>query len=120
VVSRNAGDIRCEGGIAPGFSRSPEMEGWQQFVVHARDERGDGVSDYMIEVLTEKDNTWTPFEEMYVDVHAYGPDPSFRCFQIRLPKGILAGNVPLKVRIHASTGTELMGPVKTFVSPGAK
>jgi len=85
-----------------------EMEGWQQFVVHARDERGDGVSDYMIEVLTEKDNTWTPFEEMYVDVHAYGPDPSFRCFQIRLPKGILAGSVPLRVRIHASTGTELM------------
>ncbi len=32
-----------------------EMEGWQQFVVRARDERGDGVSDYMIEVLTEKD-----------------------------------------------------------------
>jgi hypothetical protein len=45
---------------------------------------------------------------MYVDVHAYGPDPSFRCFHIRLPKGILAGQVPLKVRIHASTGTELM------------
>ena len=85
-----------------------EMEGWQQFVVHARDERGDGVSDYMIEVLTEKGNTWTAFEEMYVDVHAYGSDPSFRCFHIRLPRGILAGQVPLKVRIHASTGTELM------------
>ena len=28
---------------APGM----EMEGWQQFVVHARDRRGDGVSDYM-------------------------------------------------------------------------
>jgi hypothetical protein len=27
-----------------------EIEGWQQFVVHAR-ERGHGVSDYMIEVL---------------------------------------------------------------------
>src|ERR1700745_4056689 len=45
---------------------------------------------------------------MYVDMHAYGLDPSFRCFHIRLPKGILAGAVPLQVRIHASTGTELM------------
>lgn len=84
------------------------MEGWQQFVVHARDERGDGVGDYMIEVLGKKGDSWQPFREMYTDVHAYGPDPSFRCFHIRLPRGILAGEVPLKVRIHASTGTELM------------
>ena len=34
------------------------MEGWQQFVVHARDERGDGISDYMIEVLAERDGEW--------------------------------------------------------------
>jgi hypothetical protein len=85
-----------------------EMDGWQQFVVHARDERGDGVSDYMIEVLRKEGDSWQPFTEMYVDVHAYGPDPSYRCFQIRLPRGILAGEVPLQVRIHASTGTELM------------
>jgi hypothetical protein len=85
-----------------------EMAGWQQFVVHARDERGDSVSDYMIEVLTKKGNSWVQFEEMYVDVHAYGPDPSFRCFHMRLPPSILAGEVPLQVRIHASTGTELM------------
>jgi hypothetical protein len=34
------------------------MEGWQQFVVHARDERGDPVADYLVEVLrkdTSKD-----------------------------------------------------------------
>jgi hypothetical protein len=91
-----------------GHEVGTEMEGWQQFVVHARDERGDGVSDYMIEVLGKKADSWQPFKEMYLDVHAYGPDPSFRCFHIRLPKGILAGAVPLKVRIHASTGTELM------------
>jgi hypothetical protein len=62
----------------------------------------------MIEILRKKGDSWTRFEEMYVDVHAYGPDPSFRCFHIRLPRGILAGEVPLQVRIHASTGTELM------------
>jgi len=84
-----------------GHEVGTETEGWQQFVVH-------GVSDYMIEVLRKKEDSWRPFKEMYVDVHAYGPDPSFRCFHIRLPRGILAGEVPLQVRIHASTGTELM------------
>ena len=85
------------------------MEGWQQFVVHAIDERGDGISDYMIEVLTQRpDGAWNEFKDMYTDVHAYGPDPSFRCFHVRLPNGISAGKIPLRVRINASTGTELM------------
>lgn len=91
-----------------GHEVGKEMEGWQQFIVHARDERGDGVSDFIIEVLTKIGDTWKVFEQMYTDVHAYGPDPSFRCFHIRLPKGISAGEIPLQIRIHASTGTELM------------
>jgi hypothetical protein len=45
---------------------------------------------------------------MYTDVHAYGPDSSYRCFHVRLPKGIAAGQFQLMIRIHASTGTELM------------
>lgn len=91
-----------------GHEVGAEMEGWQQFVVHARDKRGDGVSDYMIEVLRKQGDSWIPFTKMYTDVHAYGPDQSYRCFHIRLPKGTLAGEVPLQVRIHASTGTGLM------------
>jgi hypothetical protein len=93
------------------FGESPEerMEGWQQFVVHAIDERGDGISDYMIEVLTQRpDGTWDDFKDMCTDVHAYGPDSSFRCFHVRLPGGISGGKIPLRVRINASTGTELM------------
>jgi hypothetical protein len=84
------------------------MEGWQQFVVHARDERGDPVTDYLIEVLRREDGNWVKFEEMYTDVHAYAADPSFRCFHIRLPEGISSNVIPLRVRIHASTGTELI------------
>jgi hypothetical protein len=86
------------------------MDGWQQFVMHARDERGDSVSDYMVEILQASDDgtEWVPFKDMSTDVHAYKADPSFRCFHIRLPKGLCAGEVPLRVRIHASTGTELM------------
>ena len=93
------------------FGESPEevMEGGQQFVVHAIDERGDGISDYMIQVLTQRpDGTWDEFEDMCTDVHAYGPDSSFRCFHVRLPRGISARKIPLRVRINASTGTELM------------
>ncbi|MBV9301623.1 MAG: hypothetical protein JOY62_01260 [Acidobacteriaceae bacterium] len=96
-----------------GESPHEMMEGWQQFVVHARDERGDGVSDYLIEILHQNDDPndsskWIPFPDMYTDVHAYGADSSFRCFHVRLPKGICSGKLPLRVRIHASTGTELM------------
>jgi hypothetical protein len=85
------------------------MEGWQQFIVHARDERGDPVTDYLIDVLrNDGRGSWVPFAEMYTDVHAYGSDQSFRCFHIRLPNGICAHTVPLQIRVTASTGTALM------------
>jgi pimeloyl-ACP methyl ester carboxylesterase len=85
------------------------MEGWQQFVVHARDERGDPVTDYLIDVLRQDDQgAWQPVTEMYTDVHAYGTDRSFRCFHIRLSKGLADHTVPLQIRVNASTGTALM------------
>jgi hypothetical protein len=102
------GDVTKFFGHVLGTHAEAGMEGWQQFVVHARDERGDGISDYMIEVLTEKDGEWVAFEDMYTDVHPYGPDPSFRCFHVRLPGGLSGGGAKLKARINASTGTELM------------
>jgi hypothetical protein len=82
-----------------------KLEGWQQFVVHARDERGDPVTDYMVEVIQDDGQK---FEAMSTDVHPYGPDPSYRCFHIHLPKGVSDPALKLKARIHASTGTELM------------
>ena len=81
------------------------MEGWQQFVVHARDERGDPVTDYLIDVLRKDDKgNWVSFEEMYTDVHAYQADRSFRCFHVRLPEGISERKYPLQIRVTASTG----------------
>jgi hypothetical protein len=86
-----------------------EMDGWQQFVVHARDERGDPVTDYMIDVLRKSDTgEFLPFAEIYTDVHAYKADQSFRCFHIRLPKGLCDQRMPLQIRVTASTGTALM------------
>jgi hypothetical protein len=92
-----------------GHSAATEFEGWQQFVVFACDERGDGIGDYMIEVLTEQpDGEWIPFQAMSTAVHAYGPDSSYRCFHVRLPAGLSGGGVKLRARINASTGTELL------------
>ncbi len=85
-----------------------QMDGWQQFVVMMRDERGDPVTDYLIDVLHQDDGEWVNFEEMYTDVHAYGADQSLRCFHIRLPKDIAKGGIPLQIRVAASTGTALM------------
>jgi hypothetical protein len=103
------GEVKKFFGHVLGDNPDQPMEGWQQFVVHAIDERGDGISDYMVEVLTKSpDGFWSEFQDMYTDVHAYGPDSSFRCFHVRLPRGISAGHIPLRVRINASTGTELM------------
>src|ERR1017187_4123869 len=61
-----------------GHPPSTPIAGWQQFVVFACDERGDGIPDYMIEVLTQQpDGEWVPFQAMSTDVHPYGPDASY-------------------------------------------
>jgi hypothetical protein len=116
-INPGAGADGLEGGVKKYFGigrAGVPMEGWQQFVVHARDQHGDGVPDYMIEILAQQpDGNWALFEEMYTDVHPYGPDPSYRCFHIRLPLGVSSGEVSsgevkLRARIHALTGTELV------------
>ena len=92
-----------------GEDQPATIEGWQQFMIRARDERGDGVSDYVVEVLKQNERgEWESFEEMSTDVHAYQTDNSFRCFHVKLPHGLSSGEVKLRLRIHASTGTELI------------
>ncbi len=113
-VNPGADGAGLEGDVKKFFAHvfghtDPELEGWQQFVIFASDERGDGISDYMIEVLTQQpDGSWEPFHEMATDVHAYGPDSSYRCFHVRLPSALAGGGVKLRARINASTGTELL------------
>ena len=43
-----------------------------------------------------------------MDIHPYGPDPSFRCFHVKLPLGLSKGIPGLIVRVHASTGTDIV------------
>ena len=57
---------------------------------------GTPVTDYMIEVfeLSPDGQTWQRAEEISVDVHAYGADPSYRCLHVQLPKGIITTPKP--------------------------
>jgi hypothetical protein len=104
------GDVERVLARIDGSAQDADIDGWQQFVVWARDEWGDGVSDFMMEIQRKDEETqqWLRFEEMSMDVHAYGLDESYRCFHIRLPKGIAQQESQLSVCINASTGTELM------------
>jgi hypothetical protein len=90
--------------------KTSNLDGWQQFVVHARDAHGDPVTDYMIEVfeLAHDGNTWERAEEISVDVHAYGTDPSYRSLHVQLPKGITTTPRPMQIRFQASTGTDVV------------
>ena len=92
------------------FWETTDLDGWQQFVVHARDGHGDPVTDYMIEVFEvgPDGKTWHRAEEISVDVHAYGKDPSYRCLHVQLPKGITTTPKPMQIRFQASTGTEVV------------
>jgi hypothetical protein len=103
------GDVKKFFGHLLGYPASTPLAGWQQFVVFACDEHGDGITDYMIQVLTQQpDGTWAEFHDMSTDVHAYGPDSSYRCFHLQLPAALFGGGVKLRARINASTGTELL------------
>lgn len=92
------------------FWETKDLDGWQQFVVHARDAHGDPVTDYMIEVfeLGPDGVTWQRAEEISVDVHAYAKDPSYRCLHVQLPKGITTTSRPMQIRFQASTGTQVV------------
>ena len=90
--------------------------GWQQFVMHVKDDHGDGVSDYNVQLfvgddLEQSDNADYPSVPLIVDT--YSSDNSYRCFYVKLSKNLLnAGSVgyPKKVwmELIASSGTSYL------------
>ena len=82
---------------------------YQQFVVHAIDERGDGISDYYVELFQEVDGAEKILEGFDIDVHPFTEDKSFRCFHVDLSKLQPKKLENLKLRIIASSGTQLVG-----------
>ncbi len=82
---------------------------WQQFIVHATDERGDGISDYFVELGTIVNRRFRRLEAFDADVHAYRDDESYRNFHVNLDKMRGQKLEGLAVRVIASSGTELVG-----------
>lgn len=90
-----------------------DMDGqYQQFVIKARDERGDAIADYNVKLYQSKSskpfNKVTDWEEVELDVHAYSGDKSYRCFHINLENILGAEWKHLKIDFMASTGTSLL------------
>lgn len=81
---------------------------WQQFIVHAIDERGDGIADYFLEVGRVIDRTFRTIDGFNLDVHAYRQDQSFRCFHVDLDRLNPEKLTEVALRVIASSGTELV------------
>jgi len=81
---------------------------WQQFIVHAVDERGDPVPDYHIELVADGNNPLRKTTEFNVDAHVYRVDPSFRCFHLNLNELNGIDPVALQLRVMASAGSHLV------------
>jgi pimeloyl-ACP methyl ester carboxylesterase len=82
---------------------------WQQFVVHAIDERDDPIDDYFIELGTIDKGEFTPITNFDLDVHAFTDDRSYRCFHVDLNALREVAQSDLGMRIIASSGTDLVG-----------
>jgi hypothetical protein len=87
--------------------------GWQQFVMHVKDDHGDGVADYNVQLfvgdnLEQSDNPEYPAVPLIVDT--YSGDSSYRCFYVRLTDDMVNAGTsghPKKVwmELIASSGT---------------
>ncbi|MGA1996423.1 MAG: hypothetical protein ABSH45_11660 [Bryobacteraceae bacterium] len=87
--------------------------GWQQFVMHVKDDHGDGVADYNVQLfmgddLKQSDDPEYPAVPLIVDT--YSGDSSYRCFYVRLSEDMLkvgGDGHPKKVwmELIASSGT---------------
>jgi hypothetical protein len=89
-----------------------DKDQWVQFVVHAVDERGNGIDDFSVEVLLKHpDGSFTSVSQFEQDVHPYGPDKSYRAFHVHLTDIsadlFRAGNNVI-VSFRASSGTDIV------------
>jgi len=87
---------------------------FQQFVVHARDQRGDPITDFHLDI--EGMSNGQPYESWdddNLEPHAYATDKSFRCYHVCL-SGLqsAAGSEKVdsfRIRVIASSGSEWVG-----------
>jgi hypothetical protein len=81
---------------------------WQQFVVRAIDERGDGISDFFVGLGSIEGRRFKPLN-FDLDVHPYREDGSYRSFHVNLDKLGAIRTRKLALRVIARSGTDLVG-----------
>jgi hypothetical protein len=99
---------------AEAFSKAPSKR-HQQFVIHLVDERGDGITDYHVELFSVK-NGKSKALDFDLEMHPYEADKSFRAFHIDYDK-LSGAPGDLWMRVTISSGTFLVA-YRGFSSPG--
>ncbi|HET8770940.1 MAG TPA: hypothetical protein VFM71_08150 [Gemmatimonadaceae bacterium] len=85
-------------------------DAWQQFVVRVRDERGDPVVDYNLQLDAEYDSGGKEtLADFASQVHVYRRDPSYRAFHVRLQDVRRTRITGLRLRILARTNSAAVG-----------
>jgi len=108
-VSSRAGYVRWSEAAEQNVRKArAAMVPWQQFLVRAVDERGDGIADWNLQLSLSDGSTLHPFAH---DVHVYKGDPSYRCFHVNLsrlrePTLMDGTSQRLTAQLYASTGTQ--------------
>lgn len=95
------------------------MVPWQQFIVRAVDERGDGIADWNLQLGLSDGERIEPFTQ---DVHVYRGDGSYRSFHVNLSNlkdsALLSGRPRrLTAQLYASTGTQRVLYTGAMVNP---
>jgi hypothetical protein len=82
------------------------MEKYQQFVVHCKDERGDPIPDFHIQLYRTDLNDAEELIDM--DMHPFSGDNSYRCYHVNLDTIGLENLKNLRLELTASSGSELI------------
>jgi pimeloyl-ACP methyl ester carboxylesterase len=87
------------------WKKEEDKPQFQQIIVRAQDERGDGIRDYAIKLMEKRGSTFAEVGEFDRDVDAYSKDPSFRCFHIDLKKLKPENLENLWIKVILASGT---------------
>jgi pimeloyl-ACP methyl ester carboxylesterase len=86
-----------------------KIDKWQQFIVHAVDQRQDPIPDFYIQLFT-RDASGKPqiLPDFDKRVYTYSGDSSYRCFHVNLTEIKPENLTNLWLRIIASSGSQLV------------
>ena len=90
--------------------------GWQQMVMHVKDDHGDGVTDYNVQLFVGNDLNQSDdpsYSPVPLIVDSYSGDSSYRCFYVRLSEDMMkVGTVghldKVWLELIASSGTSYL------------